>query len=139
MNKSKFYPLVIAIVLLSGLYVSSAGNRSFSDNIDGPTIEITIHTAYYADLEGDGLENDVFVGVILDFIGANSYNLEYYIELILPSGLSFLYAYNIYSHIDIGVLVNYFWNHALESGDYTVKITISSIIYSVPIIFLCQI
>ena len=115
-----FYPLLIFLVLLGSLNAVSGGNRASTLDDDKPYILIDIQEAYYADLEGDGVEDDVFVGVQLSFFGSSVYNFYWCICLTLPSGAEFGYAIALAAHTNLAYLGNYFWNHATESGDYTV-------------------
>jgi hypothetical protein len=58
----------------------------------------------------------------LKFLGANSYNFDYFVYLTLPSGLQFNYAISLSSRLQILELNNYFWNHAIETGWYHVEV-----------------
>ena len=117
-----FYPLLIFLILLGSLNASAGSNKVSTLDNDKPYILIDIQEAYYADLEGDGMEDDVFVGVELAFFGASVYNFDYYIFLTLPSGAEFGYAVALAAHTDLAYFGNYFWNHATEPGDYTVTV-----------------
>ena len=121
-----FYPLLIFLVLLGSLSATAGTNKASSLEVDKPYIQIDIQEAYYADLEGDGMEDDVFVGVELSFFGSSVYNFDYYIFLTLPSGAEFGYAVALAAHTDVAYLGNFFWNHATESGDY--KVTVHTVL-----------
>lgn len=101
---------------------SSGKNDLGTSSVSDAMVYIDITTAYYADLEGDGLENDVFVGVRLTFEGASTYNFDYYIFLTLPSGAEFGYMFSAATRMEVLNIDNYFWNHATESGWYEVAV-----------------
>ncbi|MCY3414962.1 MAG: hypothetical protein INQ03_25150 [Candidatus Heimdallarchaeota archaeon] len=124
MNLSKFIKIAIlfAVLLVPGM--ASAGKNDYLLSETVEMVSINISEAYYADLEGDGLENDVFVGVDLYLSGRDAYNFDYYIFLTLPSGLQFSYAYAFSAKTDYIYFGNYFWQHALEPGWYDVEVFI---------------
>ena len=126
--KKLFYFLIVFGLLTSGFGVITAtGKRTqttMTVQCEKPTVLITIVDALYTDLDDDGLEDDVFASVDLSLICGNRFNLEYYITLTLPSGLSFTYGYMINTRLDSFTMQNNFYNHAIESGDYQIDVYI---------------
>ena len=120
----RYFRFIFSILALF-ILVSPASGRIGSTAVSSdPTVSINITTAYYADLEGDGLENDIFVGVVLSFVGASTYSFDYYIFLTLPSGTEYGYTFSAATKTEILNLDNYLWNHATEAGWYKVTIYI---------------
>lgn len=120
MRKATLFSLLVIVALLNVVSFASAARVTTADV--PTTVSVSITDAFYGDLQGDGLTDDVFVGVTIYLSGQSTYNLDYYIELVLPSGLSYMYAYSIFSRINEVNLANYFYNHATESGDYIVNV-----------------
>ncbi len=95
-----------------------------SETCSGPHVAISIKEARYINLDNDNLEDDVMATVQLDILCSNRVNFEYYITLTLPSGRSFTYAYMINTRLNTLTLDNYFYNHAIERGDYKIDVEI---------------
>ena len=115
-------PSLIILALIMPTGVLSKNLTVQSQSSQGPQVNITIDDAYYSDLNNDGLEMDVFARVSLVFNGANRYNMQYYITLTLPSGISWTYGYLINTRLDSIHLDNYFYNHAVEQGNYEITV-----------------
>ncbi|MCY3414992.1 MAG: hypothetical protein INQ03_25300 [Candidatus Heimdallarchaeota archaeon] len=117
--KSKF-SLVFLLVLMGTMgMVSGAPEKLIqADQCDAPRVDISITEGYYADLDGDGAEDDVFVKVEFQILCANRANFDYYVQLTQPSGLNHMYAYHVNTRLNYLTFENFFWNHAIESGDY---------------------
>ncbi len=114
--------LTTSLLLIPGAY---ADKNSVNTSSVDTMVNITISEAYYADLDNDGYEDDVFVETQLAFTGSSSsYNFDYYIVLTLPSGLSYTYSFAASSKVDFLTIGNYFWSHASEAGWYNVDIHI---------------
>ena len=126
-------PIITALLLVSLSYGTRAARPnsvgiSSEDSTEPISISVRISEAYYADIDNDGLEDDIYSTVQIDLSGSQRYFLDYYITLTLPSGLNFSYYYSIntvWSQLTIG---NYFWNHAIEQGDYT--LTVQAILWT---------
>jgi hypothetical protein len=58
-------------------------------------IYVEVRDAFYADLDGDGLEDDVHTYIYLKLTGSKNFNFDYYLTLTLPSGHDFLFGWNI--------------------------------------------
>ncbi len=117
-KKKQLSFLIIAIMLFTMPNLSE-GKPLFSKSESKVSLDVVFTDAYYADLDGDGLEDDVFGGVDIFIMGSERVSFDYYITLILPSGMSFTYAYRINTRYSILHLDNYFYDHVFESGDYT--------------------
>lgn len=91
-------------------------------------ITIAIQNAYYFDADGDGKENDVAVDFLLDIHRKNgkknTVHFDLYAELILPSGISYLYLFKVTSSAHVQAQPTaYFYNHATEPGWYCIELT----------------
>ncbi|MHA1304566.1 MAG: hypothetical protein ACTSPI_12790 [Candidatus Heimdallarchaeaceae archaeon] len=105
--------ITISFGIKSSAYVTySTSNSSL--------LTVHIQTAYYADLEGDGKENDIFTSIYISFYSIYYYNHLYaYLELDLPSGEYYAYLISLeFYGIQEVTLPIYLYNHATESGDY---------------------
>ena len=88
-----------------------------------PTIDVIVYYANYDDMDGDGMKDDVYV-VLVFILGYHIYyEFGYVISLELPSGLTYSYTVYVIALSDIVVTHNVFYNHATESGDYTVYVS----------------
>ncbi len=85
-------------------------------------IEVTIVDACYTDLDDDSWEDDVLVVVRFDLSSSDYYEFAYVITLTLPSGTSYSYLVIVLAWVDVVYTYNLFFNHATESGDYTVYV-----------------
>ncbi len=121
MNNKKL--LFCVLVCISTLILSSTtATHAFSvtnwKNSNSLMIEVT--SAYYDDLEGDGVENDVYSSVYIKFSSFRLINeLILYLDLELPSGKYFTYYIQLTFHYMYEVEIPIkFYNHATEEGDY---------------------
>lgn len=85
---------------------------------DKHSIVVTIEDAWYGNDDNGTTPNDVLVVVQFKLQGSKTYNLEYYIQLELPSGAYFIYKVDVVAKIQTFNLTNVFWNHATEPGWY---------------------
>ncbi len=83
-------------------------------------IKVTIEDACYLDLDQDLIENDVLVIVRFDLADFPYYEFAYVITLQLPSGIQYSYLVYVFAWVHTVRLHNVFFDHATESGDYTV-------------------
>ena len=86
-----------------------------------PFIDVTITEAFYADADSNGVD-DVIVNTHFALEGEIINAIQYLITLTLPSGRQFSYVVIILTTSTDFVVENTFWDHALESGWYTVEI-----------------
>ncbi len=107
--------LITALLGMSGISTSSASDR---------TVWTTIKEAYYSDLDGDGLNDDVFLGVQVDFLNfgksdfINGIHYSVLIGLVLPSGTEFWYQMEDTDNRSTLYLSFHLLNHAIENGWY---------------------
>ncbi len=124
MLRNKLKLLIISAIILLALVPASTAAVT---DTTGP-IKVEILDAYYADLDNDGLEDDVYSAVKVSLIPQGIQVYDYLIELELPSGATFSYYYVIATNKQVVLYDNYFWDHATESGWY--KITVSVVLIS---------
>ncbi len=86
-----------------------------------PTMTFDIFDGYYEDVDNNGVF-DVIVKTRFDLTGVSSGEVEYVIVLTLPSGRDFIYVVQISTPLTSFIVTNTFYDHALESGWYTVEI-----------------
>ncbi|TFF68224.1 hypothetical protein EU520_00685 [Candidatus Thorarchaeota archaeon] len=117
---------VIMAVLLSVFLVMTTTPEAQAATYDAPEttaqIDVTIEDAYYLDLDPDLIENDVVVYVRFSLADFPYYEFAYIITLQLPSGTEYSYLVYVYAWIDDVYLCNVFFDHATESGNYTVYV-----------------
>lgn len=107
--------LLSAVIATSGITTITASDR---------TVWTTIMEAYYSDLDGDGLSDDVFLGVQVDFLNFGESDFENGIEytvligLVLPSGRDFWYQMTDMDSRATVYLSFHLLNHAVENGWY---------------------
>ncbi len=124
MKKGLFRLLLISVVLLFSSYNASgvSSDYMYADSCDKPQLQLSITQGYYADVDADGYEDDVYIETTFRILCTNRANFDYYIELILPSGTTFTYGYRVTTRLNTLTFHNDFFDHALESGDYTVNV-----------------
>lgn len=121
--------LVSFLVLFAVIPISNVlGELYVADN--EITVIINITNAYYTALDDDGIENDVVANFDMTVIkNSNRHSNErlkfnLYVELILPSGLNYIYGYRVSCKKGVSVSpVIYLYNHATEPGWYTIELT----------------
>jgi hypothetical protein len=97
---------------------------------DGDRIlRLTITDAYYTDLDGDKVLDVVGFFTVTHFEECESYNIWIFPTLQLPSGKEFNYKFDItdgkkYDSRDYQLI---FYDHALETGDYTLFIEVYAV------------
>ncbi|MFW9920998.1 MAG: hypothetical protein ACFFED_15465 [Candidatus Thorarchaeota archaeon] len=106
-------------LLLAILLISIASFAPTSADA-GNGIIVLMDQAYYANLDDDGMEDDIVV--VYEIILPNSDNLtdyviELYCTLTLPSGVSYVYECAIVTSEGC-VVTQYWFNAATESGWY---------------------
>lgn len=90
---------------------------------NGTYMTFRVRDAYYGDMEGDGLKDDIHMLIDIHIEGISTrYNFNLYITLLLPSGESHTYAYSIKTKILDFTAQVIFYNHATESGWYTIHL-----------------
>jgi hypothetical protein len=115
--------IIFALFMISALFVAATPDWKISSSTS-PIINIHVKEAYYADLDGDGSEDDVYTQVDLTMSGANRYNLQYWITLTLPSGQEFVFGWIINTGRTTLNIANTLYNTALESGWYHLHIEV---------------
>ncbi len=123
-KKIMAYTIIITFVIIS-LYMTEINARNTFVSIsstDSPTVSITVKDAFYGDADGDGKQDDVIAYIEHNFTGATRYQLDVYPTLILPSGDEYTWYYTLNTRLSSVTVIAYFYNHALESGNYTLTI-----------------
>ncbi len=109
----------MAILLLLAIFSVPEVSALTTDNSES-SIKVTITDAYYSDLDGGLVTDDIHVQVMFELGDSLFYKYYYSITLILPSGMEYQYLILVYAWVDVVITNNIFYNHATESGDYTV-------------------
>ena len=120
MHTRKLTLVFAAIVLLSAL-IPAANAQPRISSID----YIQIVDAYYADLDGDGYEDDIKLLVDCCFLDTNPTRVDLNIWIELPSGLTFNVRVSIYNTPNTFLLNIDCFDMAIESGWYTVTLLAS--------------
>ncbi|MCE7735334.1 MAG: hypothetical protein GPJ54_10685 [Candidatus Heimdallarchaeota archaeon] len=117
------------------------GDDDFNDDSD---FSVKFLNAWYTDLEGDGFEDDIVLKIKIKYedieidddnngvdrikgkttVKNNNKQLKLKIELVLPSGFSFLHYVEKSINSEEVILDILLYNHAVESGWYWGHITI---------------
>ena len=121
--------LVSFLVLFAVLPINNViGELYVTDN--EITVIIDITNAYYTALDDDGIENDVVANFDMTvFKNDRKYSndrmkFDLYVELILPSGINYIYGYRVTCKRCVSVSpIIYLYNHATEPGWYTIVLT----------------
>ena len=113
--------LLLTFVLLASMMIPvvSAQPRLASAN----TIQII--DAYYGDLDGDGVEDDIKILVEFDFIILEPSRVDLNIWIELPSGYTYNVRVSVYRAPTESILNIDCFNMATESGWYTVTMLAS--------------
>ncbi len=115
--------LVLTVFALLGVQPAYAASTDDSSDSTEPTITVTITYATYTDLDHDSFSDDVLVITRFDIEGLFPYcRFAYLITLQLPSGTNYSYIVYVLAFYDTVTIENLFFNHATESGDYTVYV-----------------
>ena len=112
--------LFILITGLSAYNSHGMTTTSAQTNTTQNSIEISINYAGYLDLDQDNYQDDILVVTTFHLASSLYYHYYYRITLVLPSGNWFSYVVEVYAFVDDVVIYNLFYNHATESGNYTV-------------------
>lgn len=125
--KFKRVLLVTSLVIFSILPIAVVNGATVIEDNDVVVI-ISIQNAYYYAAHEDGIENDIAVDFTLDIHRTtqrkNLVHFDLWVQLTLPSGLSYLYLFKVTSSAHVYAQPTaYFDNHATESGWYCVELT----------------
>ena len=115
----------IFLLFAPGIYDVQAINPHKIVRRKNVELTIQIIDAYYTDLDNDSSQDDIFAIVRIENKGIIVANLDYYVKMELPSGTVYSYHVRIITNKEILNLKNYFWNHAYESGNYSLTVTVS--------------
>lgn len=125
MNYSKKVKYLFGTIFLFVLTVSSVG--VMAEDVDAE-LDIDIEEAYYMDFDNSGVENDVIVEFEVeleiddDFSDSATIILALEVELILPSGLTYVYKLKMKIIEEETDAMLVYFNHATESGWYITAI-----------------
>ena len=113
--------LVLAAIVMLSVLIPTANAQPRISSID----YIQIVDAYYADLDGDGYEDDIKLLVDCSFLDTNPTRVDLNIWIELPSGLTFNVRVSIYNTPNEFLLNIDCFDTAIESGWYTVTMLAS--------------
>lgn len=103
-------------IILSGILLLLLMSSTMSVVAQKPGLSII--TAYYTDLDGDNIEDDVYTEASIYLKGKEYTRILLVFELVLPSGYIFKDHY-LYCAVTAGEIFRFsFINGAPESGDY---------------------
>lgn len=85
--------------------------------------DVSIVYADYLDMDGDCYFDDILVIVQFDLGFSPIYEFYYLISLTLPSGIQYSYLVHVLAWADTIYIYNAFYDHATETGNYTVYVT----------------
>ncbi|MGY5879759.1 MAG: hypothetical protein RTV31_05885 [Candidatus Thorarchaeota archaeon] len=120
MHTRKLTMIFAAIVMLS-ILIPAVNAQPRISSID----YIQIVDAYYADLDGDGYEDDIKLLVDCSFLDTNPTRVDLNIWIELPSGLTFNVRVSIFNTPNAFLLNIDCFDMAIESGWYTVTMLAS--------------
>ncbi len=120
MNIKKLAILMVSIVMLSAIVPTISAQPRIA-SVD----YIQIADAFYADLDGDGYEDDIKLLVECCFTESNPTRIDLNIWIELPSGLTFSVRVSIYNTPSEFLLNIDCYDMAIESGWYTVTLLAS--------------
>jgi len=115
--------LSLGVILCPGTAVASPRYGSGDGRVD---IGIVILSAYYADVDGDGYEDDVVAHFDIYLSGSWRYHLGVYLSLTLPSGTTYIYGFGVITTLSVIHCTTYFYDHAVESGWYSFSVVVVS-------------
>jgi hypothetical protein len=113
--------LVFAAIVLLSVLIPAANAQPRISSID----YIQIVDAYYADLDGDGYEDDIKLLVDCCFLDTDPTRVDLNIWIELPSGLVFNVRVSVYNTPNTFLLNIDCFDMAIESGWYTVTLIAS--------------
>lgn len=118
MSSKKFYIFFLSLLAFGTINpVFGLNSITFLSSNEKIEVTLTITDAYYCDLDNDEVL-DVISSFILSFDSARPHLVQLSVSLILPSGYEFSYKWNILSKEIVYFGEIYFYDHAIESGDY---------------------
>lgn len=122
MSFNKYIFLLFCILALSTvLPVFGLSSVTFMSKNEKIEATLTITDAFYTDLDNDEVY-DIVSYFYLVFNGHHYLKVKLYVNLILPSGFVFSYKWNIGTDNFIYFGQINFYDHAIESGNYTLSI-----------------
>ena len=113
--------LFFAAIVVLALCIPAVNAQPRLTNVD----YIQIIDAYYADLDGDGYEDDIKLLVQCSFADTDPSRVDLNIWIELPSGLTFNVRVSIYNTPNEFLLNIDCFDMAIESGWYTVTMLAS--------------
>ncbi len=113
--------LFFALIVILSLFIPAVNAQPRIASVD----YIQIVDAYYADLDGDGYEDDIKLLVEFKFLDTDPSRVDLNIWIELPSGLTFNVRISIYNTPNEFLLNIDCFNMAIESGWYTVTMLAS--------------
>ena len=121
MKQKKIFGIVLLIITIFVLNTSTLSVLADDDDV---SVTLVIDDAYYCDADSDGVEDDVVIHFTLDIDVEDWQDIKFYriiARLSLPSGYMYRYYYYLSSRpSDQSTLFMY--NHATESGWYTIEL-----------------
>ena len=108
--------LIFAVIVMLSVFIPAANAQPRISSID----YIQIVDAYYADLDGDGYEDDIKLLVECCFLDTNPTRIDLNIWIELPSGLTFNVRVSVYNTPNEFLLNIDCFDMAIESGWDTV-------------------
>ncbi|MFO7836857.1 MAG: hypothetical protein R6V83_09390 [Candidatus Thorarchaeota archaeon] len=114
---------VFAVLFISAVLFTSMAQNCFAMS---DRLKVSVDHAYYYDLDGDGLEDDVLIDLICEVPegAAPPRKSEFYLALGLPSGIEHratIMLVGKYSELHMRIL---WYDSAWESGWYTIKVDV---------------
>ncbi len=122
---TRFLSRVVLVSVLLTIVIPLINLPTVSANTpnDDYLFNVTIADACYLDADYDYYTDDVLVVLKFDLGYALIYDFYYLITLTLPSGLEYSYLVHVLAWADTIYLYNVFYDHATESGNYTVYVS----------------
>jgi hypothetical protein len=116
-------PLLLLIV--SALVLASVPAVSAQPAVYTESVQIQIMDAYYADLDGDGYQDDIKLVLQFNFEENVPTRVDLNIWIELPSGLTYNFRVSVYGVPSSSTLQIDCFDMATESGWYTVTLLAS--------------
>ncbi len=117
--KKSFFLAFFIIIFIIAMTSTTQSRAYYSSTSTQQVFSMYFIDAWYADADGDGVEDDI----VMD-IGYEIYYFDYYyvlrmdLYLLCPDGTSYYYVLRIDTTIRVFIIRYYFLNHAVASGDY---------------------
>ncbi len=128
MNAQAKKKVIFPFIVCSLVIISSMLGYSVILETEYSTVDFTITFATYLDLDGTGVEDDIYANATIDLnTTKNNVAFTFDIYLILPSG--YTYEHRYCTNLDHGnyIFDMYFYNHATEPGWYELIIDVTLI------------